>query len=176
MFLRLQVACCPVETDREPPDCDKSLTPADAHGRYGSWPCKNAKKLNRDRKNYSSKTDLVARLASEFNLEVQLKNIILVAFRFSQFLHTQGQTQKSGYSIGRSALPRMTEMPRDYLKRKKGDLSRHYSISSSAATRMACGTSRPSVFAVLVLMTSSNLVGRWTGSSSGLAPRNILPA
>jgi hypothetical protein len=54
---------------------------------YGSWLCKNAKTLNRDRRNYSSKTALVAQLASEFNLEVELKNIILVAFRFFEFLH-----------------------------------------------------------------------------------------
>jgi hypothetical protein len=48
---------------------------------------------------------LVAQLASEFNLEVELKNIILVAFRFFEFLHSQGQTQKSGRAIGKSALP-----------------------------------------------------------------------
>jgi len=48
-----------------------------AHVRAGS--CKT---LNRDRRNYSSKTALVAQLASEFNLEVELKNINLVAFRF----------------------------------------------------------------------------------------------
>ena len=53
-----------------------------AEDRFGSWLCKNAKTLNRDRRNYSSKTALVAQLASEFNLEVELKNIILVAFRF----------------------------------------------------------------------------------------------
>ena len=42
-----------------------------AHVRAGS--CKNAKTLNRDRRNYSSKTALVAQLASEFNLEVEMK-------------------------------------------------------------------------------------------------------
>lgn len=51
-----------------------------------------------------------------------------------------------------------------------------HSIISSAATRMDGGTARPSVFAVFVLMTNSNLVGRMTGRSSGLAPRKILPA
>jgi len=56
---------------------------------FGSWPCKNAKTLIRDRRNYSSKTVFVARLASEFKLEVELKNIILVAFRFFEFLHSQ---------------------------------------------------------------------------------------
>ena len=42
-----------------------------------SWLCKNAKTLNRDRRSYSSKTALVAQRASEFNLEIELKNIIL---------------------------------------------------------------------------------------------------
>jgi hypothetical protein len=37
---------------------------------------------------------LVAQLASEFNLEVELKNIILVAFRFFEFLHSQGHYRK----------------------------------------------------------------------------------
>ena len=54
---------------------------ADAYDvRLGSWLCENAKTFNRDRRSYSSKTALVVQLASEFNLEVELKNIILVAF------------------------------------------------------------------------------------------------
>ena len=72
--------------------------------------CKNAKTLNRDRSNYSSKTALVAQLASEFNLEVELKNIILVAFRFFEFLHSQGQSEKSGRAQLRSALPPTPDM------------------------------------------------------------------
>jgi hypothetical protein len=55
-----------------------------------SWLCKNPQTLNRDRRNYSSKTALVALLASKFNLEAELKNIILVAFRFFEFSHSQG--------------------------------------------------------------------------------------
>jgi len=53
---------------------------------------------------------LVAQLASEFNLEVELKNIILVAFRFFEFLHSQGQSEKSGRSTGKSALPQTPDM------------------------------------------------------------------
>jgi hypothetical protein len=45
--------------------------------RSGSWLCENAKTLNRDRRSYSSKTVLVAQSASGFNLEIELKNIIL---------------------------------------------------------------------------------------------------
>ena len=65
--------------------------------RYCSWLCKNAKRLKRDRISYSSKTALVVQLAIEFNLEVELKNIILVAFRYFEFLHSQGQ--KAEYSL-----------------------------------------------------------------------------
>jgi hypothetical protein len=75
------------------------------HVRFGSWLCKNAKMLNRDRRSYSSKAALVTQLAGEFDLEIKLKNIILVTFRFFEFLHSQGQTQKSKCSRVRSALP-----------------------------------------------------------------------
>jgi hypothetical protein len=51
-----------------------------------------------------------------------------------------------------------------------------YSITSSARARSACGTVRPSALAVLRLMTSSNLVGCWTGRSAGFAPLRIFPA
>jgi hypothetical protein len=71
----------------------------------GSWLCKNAKTLNRDRRSYSSKTALVVQLASEFNLEVELKNIILVAFRFFEFLHSQGQTRTSSMEAARPLPP-----------------------------------------------------------------------
>ena len=39
------------------------------------------------------------------------------------------------------------------------------------AGEQGSGASRPSAFAVLRLITSSNLVGAWTASSPGLAPR-----
>src|SRR5262249_20683666 len=45
-----------------------------------------------------------------------------------------------------------------------------HSITSSAMASSEGGTSRPSAFAVLRLMTSSNLVGCSTGRSAGLAP------
>ena len=49
-----------------------------------------------------------------------------------------------------------------------------YSITSSAMASTPGGMSRPSDFAVLRLMTSSNLVGCSTGKSPGLAPLRIL--
>jgi hypothetical protein len=50
-----------------------------------------------------------------------------------------------------------------------------HSITSSALTRSVLGTLRPSAFAVLRLMTNSNLVGSTTGRSDGLAPLRIRP-
>jgi hypothetical protein len=61
----------------------------------GSWLCENAKTLNRDRRTYSSKTVLVAQRASGFNLETELKNIILRRVSIFEFLHSQGQNRKS---------------------------------------------------------------------------------
>ncbi len=47
-------------------------------------------------------------------------------------------------------------------------------ITSSARASIAGGIVRPRAFAVLMLMTSSNFVGRSTGRSAGLAPLRIL--
>jgi hypothetical protein len=49
-----------------------------------------------------------------------------------------------------------------------------YSMTSSAIIRKSRPTVRPSAFAAFRLMTSSNLVGCWTGKSAGLAPLRIL--
>jgi hypothetical protein len=61
---------------------------------FGSWLCENAETLNRDRRSYSSKTVLVAQRASGFNLEIELKNIILRRVSIFEFLHSQGQKAK----------------------------------------------------------------------------------
>jgi hypothetical protein len=60
--------------------------------RFGSWLCENAKTLNRDRRSYSSKTVLVAQRASGFDLEIELKNIILRRVSIFEFLHSQGHS------------------------------------------------------------------------------------
>ena len=49
----------------------------------------------------------------------------------------------------------------------------HWMISS-ARTSTDGGIVRPSALAVFRLMTSSNLIGCWTGRSAGLAPFRIL--
>ena len=50
--------------------------------------CENAKTLNRDRRSYSSKTRLVAQRARGFNLEIELKNIILRRVSIFEFSHS----------------------------------------------------------------------------------------
>src|SRR5262245_41480850 len=45
-----------------------------------------------------------------------------------------------------------------------------YSITSSARASSEGGTVRPSALAVLRFITSSYLVGVWTGSSAGFSP------
>ena len=52
---------------------------------------------------------------------------------------------------------------------------RAYWITSSAVASSVSGMVRPSAFAVLRLITSSNLVDCTTGRSAGLAPLRILP-
>jgi hypothetical protein len=59
---------------------------------FGSWPCENAKALNRDRRSYSSKTALGLQFENAFNLEIELKNVILVAFRFLSFYTARVKT------------------------------------------------------------------------------------
>jgi hypothetical protein len=56
------------------------------------WPslCENAKTLNRERRSYSSKTVLAAQRASGFNLEIELKNIILHRVSIFEFSHSLG--------------------------------------------------------------------------------------
>jgi hypothetical protein len=50
-----------------------------------------------------------------------------------------------------------------------------YSITSSAMASTPGGMARPRAFAVLRLMTSSNLLDWKTGKSAGLAPFRICP-
>ena len=53
---------------------------------------------------------------------------------------------------------------------QRDELPAPHSITSSARARHIGGTSMPSAFAALRLMTSSNLVGSRKGKSAGFAP------
>src|SRR3974390_1991599 len=66
------------------------------------------------------------------------------------------------------------EWPRRYRTTEKSDeLAPLHSMTSSARASSAGGMVTPSAFAVLRLMTSSNIVGCSTGMSAGLVPRSI---
>src|SRR5262249_4889865 len=69
------------------------------------------------------------------------------------------------------------ERPRDgRAAEERDDLApAAHSITSSAAACRVSGTSRPSAFAVLRLITSSNLVGCVTGKLLGCSPLRIRP-
>jgi hypothetical protein len=57
--------------------------------------CENAKAINRDRTSYSFKTVSSAHIASAFNFEIAIKNIVLVALRTFEFSHGLGQNRKN---------------------------------------------------------------------------------
>src|SRR2546427_9934580 len=68
------------------------------------------------------------------------------------------------------------QRPRSRAAEKRDERAPLHSITSSAVICMISGTVRPSVFAVLRLITSSNVVGCITGNSEVLAPLRIRPA
>jgi hypothetical protein len=70
---------------------------------------------------YSSKTALVVQHAIEFNLEVELKNIILVAFRYFEFLHSQGQSRKSRHVRAMSVSLSGADFVQTSLTRRRSD-------------------------------------------------------
>src|SRR5262249_58900806 len=55
------------------------------------------------------------------------------------------------------------------------ELAAFHSITSSASTSRVGEMSRPSILAVLRLITNSNLVGCKTGSSAGFSPFRTRP-
>src|SRR5262249_14063314 len=65
--------------------------------------------------------------------------------------------------------------PRGRAAKQRDERAAFHSITSSASASNLSGTSSPSAFAVLRLMTSSNLVGCMIGSSAGLSPLRIRP-
>src|SRR5437868_4552869 len=72
-------------------------------------------------------------------------------------------------------LRRRSERPqRRRAAEKRNELAAFHSITSSARANSVGGISRPNTFAVVRLMTKSNLVGCSTGIWPGFAPRRIL--
>src|SRR5262245_62055390 len=66
------------------------------------------------------------------------------------------------------------ERPRRRAPEQRDELAAfHHSITSSARANKVAGTSKPSAFAVLRLITSSHFVGCCTGKSDGFSPLRI---
>src|SRR5262249_24239445 len=70
--------------------------------------------------------------------------------------------------------PRPERPRRHRAAEERDELAPLHSITSSARASRVSGRVRPSAFAVVRLMTRSNLVGCSTGRSPRLAPRRIL--
>ena len=68
------------------------------------------------------------------------------------------------------------ERPRSRTDEKRDEAAPLHSITPSAVICMISGTVRPSVFAVLRLMASSNFTVCWTGKSAGFSPLRMRPA
>jgi hypothetical protein len=88
--------------------------------------------------------------------------------------HIQVLQQNQGYfcrACGEAARRFMTQHVTSH--RPITALRRDYSITSSARTSSDDGTSRPSAFAVLRLITSSNVAGCMTGRSAAFVPFRI---
>src|SRR5262249_5533362 len=86
-----------------------------------------------------------------------------------------GQKRTLGHVRAMSALPQTLELSRvtSALCEKQTPALQQiagYSITSSASASKFGGTVRPSAFAVLRLMISSNFVGACTGRSAGFSP------
>src|SRR5712672_1963173 len=73
--------------------------------RSGSRLCENTKAINRDRTSSSFKTVSCAHIASAFNFEIEIKNIVLVALRTFEFSHRLGQKRKCPGPRGTPVLP-----------------------------------------------------------------------
>jgi hypothetical protein len=73
-----------------------------------------------------------------------------------------------------------SEFGRTHYRRARFLLAQSYefhrhSITSLADTSSIGGISIPSIFAVLRLITNSNVVGCWTGKSAGFSPLRMRP-
>ena len=67
------------------------------------------------------------------------------------------------------------ERPRCRTVEQRDELAPFHSITSSASDRTLSENLTPSAFAVLRLITNSNLLDCMTGKSAGFAPLRILP-
>ena len=96
---------------------------------------------------------------------------LLAAYRWS--LSSRTAIQVTCYPPSRGP-PELSELVFSLTQAQTGPSTTAYSITSSARASSNAGTLRPSAFAVLKLITSSNFVGCCTGMSMGLPPLSTL--
>ena len=77
------------------------------------------------------------------------------------------------YSKGRQTKKAVSARTQTTTAERDEVASRRHSMTSSERARIDGGTVRPSASAVLRLITSSNLVGCWTGRSAGFSPLSL---
>src|SRR5262249_7191516 len=83
---------------------------------------------------------------------------------------------KKGHHWTGGRLRARCKRPRGRSTKERDELAPPHSITSSARASRVGGTSMPRALAVCRLMTSSNLVARWTGNSPGFSPLRMRPA
>src|SRR6516225_94782 len=85
--------------------------------------------------------------------------------------------QDANFALVRRLLRAHRERPRGHSAEQRDELAAFHlhSITSSARASRPGGTSTPSAFAVLRLITSSNFVGCITGKSAGFSPLRMRP-
>src|SRR5215831_7736893 len=113
-----------------------------------------------------------------------IENDVLAVY-ITEFAHLLQERMKVGRLSGTCSdrdeannwnrLPARHNRPHRRAAEQRDELAPLHSITSSARASSVGGISRLSALAVLRLMTSSNLIGCWTGSSAGFAPLRILP-
>jgi hypothetical protein len=92
-----------------------------------------------------------------------------------------GHQRRFEHAPGASAMPPIPDLLLSRSKRRSGPQAAVSNRSKAALIRSlssarACnegGTSMPTIFAVLRLMTNSYLVGAWTGKSAGFSPLRV---
>src|SRR5262245_54584198 len=86
----------------------------------------------------------------------------------------EGKAEKPDARRFRPLLRSRRERPRGSAAEQRDELApAAHSITSSAVESSVCGTSRPSVLAVLRLRANSNFTGACTGKSAAFSPRRI---